>query len=264
VLQADPEQSPSVTRSLPPLTGALELRNVSFQYDANAPEVIHDISLSIRAGQKVALVGRTGCGKSTLARLLLGLYQPTAGKILFDGVDPRAMDLEHFRRQWGCAFQESFLLHTSLRQNISFHNAELTDEEVIRAAKIAEIHDDIAMMPMGYQTRMDELGQSLSGGQRQRIALARAVAGKPSFLLLDEATCHLDVMTERAVIGNLDLLSCTRIIIAHRLSTVQNADVIIVLEDGRIVEMGSHRQLVAKNGLYAALVETQEYATSDI
>jgi ABC-type bacteriocin/lantibiotic exporter with double-glycine peptidase domain len=212
----------------------------------------------------VALVGRTGCGKSTLARLLLGLHQPTAGKILFDGVDLRAMNLEHFRRRWGCAFQEPFLLHTPLRENISFHNVELTDEQVVRAAKIAEIHDDIAMMPMGYQTRMDELGQSLSGGQRQRIALARAVAGNPSFLLLDEATCHLDAITERAVSGNLDLLSCTRIIIAHRLSTVQNADLIVVLEDGRIVEMGSHGQLLTKNGLYAALVDSQEFATSDV
>ena len=264
VLQAEPEQSPSVACSLPPLTGALELRNVSFRYDANAPEVIRDVSLCIRAGQKVALVGRTGCGKSTLARLLLGLHQPTAGKILFDGVDLRAMNLEHFRRRWGCAFQEPFLLHTPLRENISFHNVELTDEQVVRAAKIAEIHDDIAMMPMGYQTRMDELGQSLSGGQRQRIALARAVAGNPSFLLLDEATCHLDAITERAVSGNLDLLSCTRIIIAHRLSTVQNADLIVVLEDGRIVEMGSHGQLLTKNGLYAALVDSQEFATSDV
>jgi ABC-type bacteriocin/lantibiotic exporter with double-glycine peptidase domain len=264
VLQSDPEQSPSVASSLPPLTGELELRNVSFRYDTNAPEVIRDVSLCVRAGQKVALVGRTGCGKSTLARLLLGLHQPTAGEILFDGVDLRAMNLEHFRRRWGCAFQEPFLWHTSLRENISFHNVGLTDEQLVRAAKIAEIHDDIAMMPMGYQTRMDELGQSLSGGQRQRIALARAVAGNPSFLLLDEATCHLDAMTERAVSGNLDLLSCTRVIIAHRLSTVQNADLIVVLEDGRIVEMGSHRQLLAKNGLYAALVDSQEFATSDV
>ena len=264
VLQADPEQSASVACSLPPLTGALELRNVSFRYDANAPEVIRGISLCVRAGQKVALVGRTGCGKTTLAKLLLGLYQPTAGQILFDGVDLRAMNLERFRRQWGCAFQEPFLLHSSLRENISFHNAELTDEEVIRAAKIAEIHDDVAMMPMGYQTRMDELGQSLSGGQRQRIALARAVACDPSFLLLDEATCHLDAMTEHTVSGNLDSLSCTRIIISHRLSTVQNADVIVVLEDGRIVEMGSHEQLLSENGLYAALVDSQESATSDL
>jgi ATP-binding cassette subfamily B protein len=167
------------------------------------------------------------------------------------------MTLPSLRQQWGSALQEPFLFSSSLRENISFHNSQLTDAEVIRAAEIAEIHSDIVQMPMGYETRIDEFGQSLSGGQRQRIAIARAVAGNPSLLLLDEATSHLDVLTERGVERNLDELACTRIVIAHRLSTIRNADLIVVLEDGAIVEQGSHQYLLSQGGLYMTLVNNQ-------
>ena len=257
VMQAAPEQDQTVVRPAPRLRGGIELRQVSFRYDAQSPDVLRNVSLSISPGQKVALVGRTGSGKSTLAKLLLGLYTPTEGRIALDGAPLESMNLQSIRRQWGSSLQEAFLFSSSLRENISFHNTEMTEAEVVRAAKIAEIHADIMQMPMGYETRIDEAGQSLSGGQRQRLAIARAVAGRPSLLLLDEATSHLDTLTESLVHRNLDALSCTRVVIAHRLSTVQNADLIVVLEDGAIVEQGSHRQLLAQDGLYAALIHDQ-------
>jgi ABC-type bacteriocin/lantibiotic exporter with double-glycine peptidase domain len=265
VMQAQPEQegwhalSPGLGegwRSVPRPTfsGKIEFRNVSFRYDANSPKVIDHLSLALEPGQKVALVGKTGSGKSTLAKLLLGLYPPTEGEILYDGVPLQALNLQQVRRQWGVALQEPYLFSSSLRDNISFHDREMTMAEVIRAAEIAEIHAEIMEMAMGYETRIDEGGGSLSGGQRQRVALARAVACRPSLLLLDEATSHLDAITESAVDRNLDTLSCTRVVIAHRLSTIENADLIVVLENGSIAEQGSHQELLALGGHYSDLV----------
>jgi ATP-binding cassette subfamily B protein len=265
VMQAQPEQEGShaaplgsgeACTSVPAagFSGRIEFRNVSFRYDANSPWVIHRFSLALEPGQKVALVGKTGSGKSTLAKLLLGLYPPTEGEILYDGLALHALNLQQVRRQWGVALQEPYLFSSSLRDNISFHDREMTMAEVIRAAKIAEIHAEIIEMPMGYETRIDEGGGSLSGGQRQRVALARAVASRPSLLLLDEATSHLDSITESAVDRNLDTLACTRVVIAHRLSTIENADLIVVLENGSIAEQGSHQELLARGGHYADLV----------
>ncbi len=257
VMQAEPEQDRRKVRPAPRLSGKIELRNVSFRYDSHAPKVLDNLSLTIYPGQKVAVVGRTGSGKSTLAKLLLGLYSPTEGEILYDGVPLHAMNLQAFRSQWGTVLQDSFLFNSSVRENISFHNPQMSMQDLVTATRIAEIHYDIMQMPMGYETRVDEGGRGLSGGQRQRLAIARAVASEPRVLLLDEATSHLDVMTEALVDRNLDALSCTRVVIAHRVSTIQNADLILVLEGGAVAEQGSHHQLLARDGHYAALIRNQ-------
>jgi ABC-type bacteriocin/lantibiotic exporter with double-glycine peptidase domain len=257
VMRAEPEQDLDAPRIAPRLSGRVELRNVSFRYNAHAPKVLDRISLTIESGQKVALVGRTGSGKSTLAKLLLGLYLPTEGEVLYDGVPLWAMDLQAVRRQWGAVLQDSFIFSSSLRENISFHDPSISKTEMIIAAKVAQIHADIMQMPMGYETRVAEGGSSLSGGQRQRLAIARAVAHRPSFLLLDEATSHLDVTTESLVDLTLDRLACTRVVIAHRLSTIRNSDLIVVLQDGTVVEQGSHQELLDRNGYYTALVQNQ-------
>ena len=211
----------------------------------------------LHPGQKVALVGPTGSGKSTLAKLLLGLYAPTEGEIFYDEIPMPTLNLQSLRRQWGVALQNSFLFSSTLRANISLQNPDMSRDDISRAAKIGEIHDDITRMPMGYETRIDEGGASLSGGQRQRLAIARAVANRPPLLLLDEATSHLDVITESRVDANLNALDCTRVVIAHRLSTIQNADLILVLDKGRIKERGLHDELLAKAGLYAELISAQ-------
>jgi ABC-type bacteriocin/lantibiotic exporter with double-glycine peptidase domain len=257
VLETEPEQDLRAVRMAPSLTGRIEVKHVSFRYDAHAPWVLRDVSLTIEPGQTVALVGCTGSGKSTLAMLLLGLYTPTEGEIYYDGIPSSRLNHRTLRRQFGVVLQDPFLFSGSMRENIAFNDPSLSLEQVMAAARLAGIHDEIMQMPMGYETRVAEGGSGLSGGQRQRLAIARALANQPAILLLDEATSHLDTVTERRVDQNLRELACTRVVIAHRLSTIRTADLILVLDQGAIVERGSHEQLLAQGGHYAALVHSQ-------
>jgi ABC-type bacteriocin/lantibiotic exporter with double-glycine peptidase domain len=257
VLEAAPEQDQSDVLVAPRLNGGIELKNVGFRYDPAAAPVLRNLNLQVAAGQKVALVGPSGSGKSTLLKLLVGLHQPTEGDIFYDGLDLRRLNLRALRQQFGVVMQDAFIFSGTIRSNIAFNRSDIALEQVVRAATIAALHDDIAAMPMGYETFVSEGGNAFSGGQRQRLAIARALAHAPSILLLDEATSHLDVVSEQRVEQQLSRQDCTRIVVAHRLSTVRDADLIVVLDHGAIVEQGSHEELLARGGLYARLAQSQ-------
>ena len=262
VLDTPCEQHGERVRPAPRLSGQIRADDVSFSYNTLAPTVVSNVCQEIRPGQHIGIAGRSGSGKSTLAHLLLGLYRPTSGRIEFDGQDLADLEAGSVRRQLGIVTQRPYLFGSSIRQNIALTNPELPLEAVIEAARIACIHDDIEAMPMGYETQLHDGGASVSGGQRQRIALARALAHRPSILLLDEATSELDTVTEQNVYANLDAISSTIIVIAHRLSTIRNADLILVMDQGRIIETGTHEQLLARQGMYSALVHAQYSGTA--
>ena len=242
------------------VTGRIEWSHVSFAY-ASRPEVtvLADLDLSIEPGEVVAVVGSSGAGKSTVAALLSRLYDPTHGALRLDGRDLRELDPKWLRRQVGVVAQEPTLFSSSIEDNIRYGRTTATHEEVERAARVANAHDFVSRFPDGYATRVGERGVQLSGGQKQRVAIARAVLKDPKVLILDEATSALDAESEHLVQEALDrlLVNRTTLVIAHRLSTVKNADRVLVLDGGRIVQQGTHAALVAEAGLYRKLVERQ-------
>ncbi len=263
VLRASPEQDRSQVRVAPRLKGRIEFDDVSFRYDESAPWAIRHFSLTIEPGQKVALVGPTGSGKSTVAKLALGLYEPTEGKVRIDGVPIMELDLRTVREQCGVVMQEPTVFNGSIRRNISYNDPSLPMENVIRAAKLASLHEDVVQMPMGYETLIAEGGSALSGGQRQRLAIARALARDPRILVLDEATSALDSVTESAVAEHLAESGASSLVIAHRLSTVQGADLTLVVDKGEIVERGTHDELIDRHGVYSKLVADQLVSGQD-
>jgi ATP-binding cassette subfamily C protein len=240
-----------------PVTGTIELSRVSFRYSEDGPWILRDVSLQIRPGEFVAFVGDSGCGKSTLLRLLLGFEKCTAGTIYYDGQDIDTLDLRLLRRQMGVVLQVSRVMPTDIYRNIVGVSTR-TEEDAWDAAEMAGLADDIRAMPMRMHTYVAEGGSTLSGGQRQRLLIARAIVNRPRLLFLDEATSALDNRTQAIVSESLERLDATRIVIAHRLSTIVNADRICMLDGGRIVEMGSYTELMARDGLFARLANRQK------
>jgi ATP-binding cassette, subfamily B, bacterial len=243
-------------RALSGVRGDVSLDDVWFRYTPEAPWTLEEITAEIAAGTRTALVGETGSGKTTLAYLVARLYEPGRGRVAIDGVDIRDMTLDSLAATVGLVSQETYLFHSSIRENLRFACPDATDEQIEDAARAAQIHGLIASLPEGYDTQVGERGYRFSGGEKQRIAIARTVLRNPPVLILDEATSALDTETERAVQLALDDLSRgrTTIAIAHRLSTIRDADQILVLDDGRIVERGTHEELLELGGRYAALL----------
>jgi ABC-type multidrug transport system fused ATPase/permease subunit len=244
---------------MPRIHGEVELKDVSFRYRPETPEVLHDISLRIAAGQTVALVGPTGAGNSSIANLIARFYDATEGQVLIDGIDVQSVRQQSLRAQTGIVSQDPFLFSGTIGENIRFGNEGASETAVIEAAKLANAHEFIAALPDGYETQILEGGVNISLGQRQLICIARAVLADPRLLILDEATANVDTLTEALIQEALDRLlqGRTAIVIAHRLSTIRRADLICVVDDGRIVEQGVHEALLAQAGLYRELYERQ-------
>ena len=256
VMEAVPEMSKErtiVTR----VSGNVELDHVSFRYGIDMPYVINDLSLKIRSGEYVAIVGKTGCGKSTLIRLLLGFETAEKGTVFYDGRNINNLDLGSLRRHIGTVTQDGGLFQGDIYSNIVITNPFLTLDDAWEAAEIAGIAQDIKEMPMGMHTVISEGQGGISGGQKQRIMIARAIAPKPKLLIFDEATSALDNNTQKQVSDALDKMGCTRIVVAHRLSTIKHCDRIVVIDEGRIIEDGTYDELIEQNGVFAELVNRQ-------
>ena len=256
ILESEPESSIGKT-VIESIKGNIKLENVSFKYTETGPLIVNNLSLNIKEGEYVAIVGQTGCGKSTLVRLLLGFEKPLEGKVYFDDIDIDTVDLSSLRRNIGTVLQNGILFHADIFSNIIISCPTLKEEDAWRAAEIANIANDIREMPMGMKTIISEGQGGISGGQKQRIMIARAIVHKPKVLIFDEATSALDNKTQKSISESINQLNCTRIVIAHRLSTIKNADRIIMLEGGNIIEEGDYQSLIDKKGKFAELVERQ-------
>ncbi len=262
IFEQEPEQGRDRSRLIPvhSLEGRIQLRNVSFKYGGpEAPNILSNINLEIAPGRMVAFVGRSGCGKTTLIKLIAGLLEPTEGTILFDNTDLKTLNYRDVRRQIGMVLQENHIFNESIARNIAFGDSEPDLDRVLAATQTAAAHDFIMRLPLGYETKIGESGLSLSGGQKQRIAIARAIYNNPPVIIFDEATSALDTESERAIQDNLGRMIAgrTTIVIAHRLSTIREADTIVVLEKGMVAEVGNHDHLMAQRGLYFYLSSQQ-------
>ena len=259
ILNTMPEQSGGGQAGLPPIKGAIGFEHVTFRYRLDAAAVLSDVSLEIKPGQFVGIVGASGSGKSTLAKLVQRLYVPEAGRVMVDGTDLSLADPSWLRRQLGVVLQENVLFNRTVRENIALADPGMNLDRVIAAAELAGAHDFILALPEGYETMIGERGASLSGGQRQRIAIARALVGNPRILIFDEATSALDYESEAAIQANMRRITHNRtvIVIAHRLSTLRLANTIVTIEGGRLIEQGDHASLLRAGGRYAELWRLQ-------
>jgi ATP-binding cassette, subfamily B, bacterial HlyB/CyaB len=254
----EPIYNPGQT-ALPAVRGDVTFEHATFRYRIDGPEVLHDVSLRVPAGQVVGIVGPSGSGKSTLAKLIQRLYVPESGRVLVDGIDLSVVDPSWLRRQIGVVLQENVLFNCSVRDNIALADRSTPIERIIQVAQMAGAHEFILELPNGYDTIVGERGSSLSGGQRQRLAIARAIVTDPRILIFDEATSALDYESERIIQQNMPQLARGRtvFIIAHRLSTVRRSDRIITIDRGRLVEDGTHDELINTGGRYASLHRLQ-------
>ena len=259
LIEEEPQQPDSETAiELPSVTGNIELKNISFSY-VKEQKLIRDFSLDVKSGQRIAIVGPTGCGKTTLINLLMRFYDVNAGQILLDGVDVCEIKRESLRKSFGMVLQETWLREGTIKDNIILGKSDATDDEIIEAAKKAHAHSFIKHLPDGYQTVIGEDGGSLSQGQKQLLCITRLMLTQPPMLILDEATSSIDTRTEKKVQEAFAKLmkGKTTFIVAHRLSTIMEADVILVMRDGNIIEQGNHEDLISKNGFYANLYRSQ-------
>ena len=257
ILEAEPENEEG-KKQVESLEGNIRLENIRFRYDENGPIILDDLSLDIKKGEYVAIVGKTGCGKSTIVRLLLGFEKPTSGHVYFDGTDIEELDLRSLRGKIGSVTQNGSLFHADIFHNIIITAPTLTEDDAWEAARIAQVADDIEQMPMKMHTMISEGQGGISGGQKQRIMIARAIVNKPRVLLFDEATSALDNRRQKEVADALSRLDCTRIVIAHRLSTIRQCDRILYIEGGKIVEEGTYDELLALNGRFKEMIERQK------